>query len=395
MTYVEKRTPPKKDTIGWDFWRARLRGESPDKPLAMVAIGYYRTQNRTTGVWYPLAIWLGGDGAKRVKRGNSDSTIEILDTAEKEEDFDFKVFSYAQKNPVTYEDYQFWIANREWPEHLNLKPIPQAPAAEKEKPGPRAGGIGDNSGAAPEELEALSAETLRKELAALKPQVTKLAKLTSAEDGNTAQGLRSRLTTLASEGDKLRETEKRPHLEAGRAVDATWNPLISEAKDFANTLRRAIEEHATAELKRKKALEEAERARLQAEARAQQAARDEAARVAREQERERLAAIEAGKPAPEPVQPAPAPEPDPAPLPPAEVAAPAPVEFRGAQGRKTTAKVVIVPTIVDQDAVYEFLKKHPEVVQLLQTLVAKIYKGYAPGMPDMKGVTSVERAAIR
>lgn len=385
-----RRTPPKPDTIQWKFWKAALRGEKLDTPLAQVSIGYYRTQVKDTGEWYPVAIYFSQvDGFKHCKTGHSEKTKRILDTAEAEEDYDFNVFSKIRKFPITYEDYQFWDKNRKWPEHLNLEPIPQAPSAAKDTPGPRPGGIGDNSGASEEEIQALSLDVLRDQIAALKPQVEKLAKVTSQEDGDAAQGLRTRLTSLASEGEKLRVIQKEPHLQAGRAVDAAWNPLLDDAKALASTLRKAIEEHATAELKRKRAIEEAERQRAIEEARAQQVAREEAARA-------EAARIEAGKPAPEPVKEAPASKPDPAPLPPAEVAAPpAATVFRGTQGRKTSAKIVIVPTIVDQDAVYEALKKNPEVVALLKMLVERVYRSYGPGMPDMKGVTSVERAAIR
>jgi hypothetical protein len=57
--------------------------------------------------------------------------------------------------------------------------------------------------------------------------------------------------------------------------------------------------------------------------------------------------------------------------------------------------MILVPTIVDQDLVYAQLKKNPEVIALLDAIVKKIYRNYGPGMKDMDGVTSVERASIR
>jgi hypothetical protein len=388
----QRRTPPKPDTIGWKFWQAALKGKKFEVPLAMVPIGYYRTQNRTTGVWYPVAIWIASDGFKHCKTGMSDRTKVILDSAEAEEDYDFKVFSYIGRHPISYEDYQAWMANREWPEHLNLKPIPAAADKPKDPPQARPGVIGDNSGASEEEIEEMTLEALRAQIDAAKPQVKKLAKVTSKEEGDAAQGLRSRLTRLSSEGEKAREAEKEPHLTAGRAVDAAWKPLVNEAAGLAADLKRALEDFTTAEISRVRALEAA----AEAERRAAEAREAEATRVA-EAAKKAAEAPAVGKPAvaapapivPEPVAPAPI-----APPAPTSIIA-APTAFKGAQGRKSSAKVVMVPTIVDQDAVYEQLKKNPEVIELLNALVAKIYRNYGPGMPDMKGVTSVERASLR
>jgi hypothetical protein len=385
----QRRTPPKPDTIGWKFWQAALKGKKLEVPLAMVPIGYYRTQNRSTGVWFPVAIWIASDGFKHCKTGMSDRTKVILDSAEAEEDYDFKVFSYIGRHPITYEDYQAWMANREWPEHLNLKPIPVAADKPKDPPPARPGVIGDNSGASEEEIEEMTLEALRAQIEAAKPQVEKLAKVTSQEEGDAAQGLRSRLTSLAGEAKKAHKAEKEPHLEAGRAVDAAWFPLIEDTKGLADKLRKAIEDHTTAEIARVRALEAAAAAE-------RRAAEEREAAAAREAEAARKAAQPptAGKPAaatPPPVAPPPALAPTPEPV---QVSAP-PTSFKGAQGRKSSAKIVMVPTIVDQDAVYEQLKKNPEVIELLNALVAKIYRNYGPGMPDMKGVTSVERASIR
>jgi hypothetical protein len=152
----QRRTPVKPDTIGWKFWKAALKGERIDKPLTMVPIGYYRTQVRSTGIWYPVAIWIGSDGFKRAKTGMAEKNIKVLDSYEAEEDYDFNTFSYIGKHPITYEDYQFWMANREWPEHLNLKPVPVAADKPKDPPQARPGVIGDNSGASEEEIEEMT-----------------------------------------------------------------------------------------------------------------------------------------------------------------------------------------------------------------------------------------------
>lgn len=327
-------TAPKQDTFGWDFWKAARKGKKIDVPLGIVPIGYYRKQTRSTGVWYPVAIWVGTDGVKRAQIGHAE--VKILATAEEEERFDFEVFSYASKTPTSHPEYQHWMQHREWPEAMGLKPIVKTVAA------PREAKIGDNSGATAGEIEAMTLEALKDQVDSAIEQSKQFAKVETKEQGNAAQGLRTRLTSLASMGDKQRDIEKRPHLEAGRAVDDAWNPLIKAAKEAARVIKTAVDDQATRE-KRRIAAERAE----------QQAAGN--------------APTEAAEP----------------------------ITFQGNQGGKTTARTIIVPTIVDYDAVYEQLRKNPEVTGVLDTLVAKIYRNYGPGMPDMKGVKSEERASVR
>ena len=52
----------------------------------------------------------------------------------------------------------------------------------------------------------------------------------------------TRLTELAKEADEARETEKRPHLDAGRAIDARWTPLRDRAKAEARKLKDRVGE---------------------------------------------------------------------------------------------------------------------------------------------------------
>ena len=72
------------------------------------------------------------------------------------------------------------------------------------------------------------------------------------------------MNELAGKADKQREKLKRPHLEAGKAVDAQWMPLVRDAKSVADMLRKYIEDFETTKLRERRRLEE-ERQRAEAE----------------------------------------------------------------------------------------------------------------------------------
>lgn len=79
---------------------------------------------------------------------------------------------------------------------------------------------------------------------------------------------------LAKEIDAKRDDEKRPHLEAGRVIDATYKPLITECDDVVKVMKRKLAAFLDArerEAKRvadekARALREAEEAARKAEA---------------------------------------------------------------------------------------------------------------------------------
>lgn len=66
---------------------------------------------------------------------------------------------------------------------------------------------------------------------------------------------------LAKEIDQQRDSEKRPHLEAGRKIDATYKPLVETAETIQKKLRKTLEAYVVArEREAQKAAEEARRA---------------------------------------------------------------------------------------------------------------------------------------
>jgi len=68
----------------------------------------------------------------------------------------------------------------------------------------------------------------------------KLGGIKDKTAGDMAANWRAKLNDLKKRADVERETEKRPHLEASRAVDAKFKPVIEQAEAAANTLRDAL-----------------------------------------------------------------------------------------------------------------------------------------------------------
>lgn len=57
---------------------------------------------------------------------------------------------------------------------------------------------------------------------------------------DAAQNERDRLIQAMKEGEERRKDQKEPYLEAGRAIDREWNPLIQEGKELTTKLRRYL-----------------------------------------------------------------------------------------------------------------------------------------------------------
>lgn len=110
----------------------------------------------------------------------------------------------------------------------------------------------------------------------------------------------------AKDADKQRKAEKQPHMDAGKAVDAAWNPLIEKCELAAITAKKALAPFLAAEQVRKDAAaaemrriaeDAAEKARaaMREAAAADLAAREEAERLLKDAERADKAAGRAEK----------------------------------------------------------------------------------------------------
>ena len=82
-------------------------------------------------------------------------------------------------------------------------------------------------------------ELYREELDRFKAQAEAFGEISEAN----AQHVRDHIGlggNLAKDIDKTRETEKKPHLEAGRKIDGAYKPLIDEADTIIKALKRKL-----------------------------------------------------------------------------------------------------------------------------------------------------------
>lgn len=314
----------------YDFWQRALAGEEvggPTLPLHEDSPqpGFWRKRISKAGGYLPTAIWRGEDGA----------LIGLLDGRETNP---VDLWTYCCRFPISEEHYRARVATGKWHDEdsavtASLSPPPA--------------GIGDNN--PPTD----PAEVLKGQIDAALAGVADYGAIGSDATAAKAQSLRSRLLDLSREADKTRETLKRPHFEAGKAVDEVFQPMVKAAKSGADLIAKELSAHET-----RKAREEADKIAK------------ERLRLAEEQFKH--APLGAPEPPPEPI--------------PAPVAAP----IKGAYGRAAAVKVVKIATVTDQDAAYGYLKSQPELAVVIQKLAQRIVDA---GM-TVPGVTIEEQRKV-
>lgn len=103
-------------------------------------------------------------------------------------------------------------------------------------------------------------------------------KITSAEEAEAVNMLLDMARKASKAADEARAAEKKPHLDAGKAVDEAWKPLIASATTIADVCKQVLTPWNIAEAQRKEAA--AALARAEAEAEAERQAEIEATRAA-------------------------------------------------------------------------------------------------------------------
>jgi len=340
MTFEHAGAVATKIVDRWAWWQAALAdpravGKSLPVHENEPQQGYFRVKNKAGG-YDPVAIFYPDDSDTLVAyRANRE-----VDAGE--------IWTWACRQPVTYDAYQQAIGGDGWPDDDPTVASQVAP------PPP-----GHNSGAIDE------AETLRDQIEAAKQGADAYREIRDDGQLTKAQSLRARLLELSNEAVKRHKKEKEPHLEAGRAVDKKWFPLRDEAKTVADAIRQAMSAWETEKLRRQR---EAERKA------------EEARRKAEEEARK---AEEAGKPAPEPTL---ALEPEP-------VAAPAPAPIKGTYGKAASVSVkLFVKDVTDWTALATYMSGHPELQDTLRKLAQRALDA---GRTNIPGITTEERANVR
>lgn len=295
-----------------------------------IGLGFFRKRREARGPFSVGAAIFVHDG-------------EIVALVDKRQENAEREWLYLAKFPVTEAAYRSWEVNGLWPDDpqdLLACETEVDPAIAASLMAPT---VGHNN---PPQDEA---EILKGQIDAASAGAADYAEIKDDETAAKAQSLRSRLNELSGTADKKREALKRPHLEAGRAVDERWNPMVKAAKAAADMIAKALGAHETRKAR------EAERVRQE----------QEDIRIKAERAAARAAA--AGKPAPAP--PPPAPEPAPAPT----------ATIRGAYGRAATVKAIKIARVTDQAALYPFLATHKELIDLMAALAQRaVTAGLAP-----------------
>ena len=205
-------------TDAWHWWQQALEapkeiGKSLPVSVDSPEQGFYRVRQKGKA-WEPVAIWKDDDGNWQALRSGK----PYAPTA---------VWNWCCRNPISADAYDRAVAVGTW---------------EDDDPTVAAALMGHNVG------DKSELELLTDEIESAKQGAEAYADIQTEAEASKAQSLRARMNELAGKADKIREELKKPHLEAGKAVDQQWMPLVKSAKAVADLLRKEIETFKTAQL---------------------------------------------------------------------------------------------------------------------------------------------------
>jgi hypothetical protein len=173
-----------------------------------VHAGFYRLKARNGGIDQPIAYWFD-KGQLRCRIGAK----EIDEQTARER------FMWAQERPITHELYSAVIEGALWPD------VNEVVAGHNRAPA-------DNSmDALADRLDDLAREAER---------MIKDGAASSEALCDQASDVANTLGEIEKRADAARTTEKQPHIDAGRAIDGKWRPLIERAADIKRRLKLIV-----------------------------------------------------------------------------------------------------------------------------------------------------------
>lgn len=332
----------------WAWWRKALAnpseiGKSLPVHDGVPNQGYYRVRYGKDKPYEPVAIWME-DGAWLAYRGGKEAKAD-------------EIWTFCCRSPISYETYQaVMIDGQAWPDDDKVV------ASQLQPPEPT---IGDNS------AEVDEAETLKDQIEAALAGTDAYKVIPDDATAAKALSLRNRLNELSGTADKVRVKLKAPFLEAGKAVDDKFQPMVKSAKAGADKVKQAI---ADWETKKHQELRKRERE----------------AEAARKVEQDRLDALESARQRQPDAELMEAPTPAIAPVAIVEVA---PTAIKPTYGKAASVSVkIVVDEITDQLALYTYMAGREEVQTLLRQLAQKALDAGRTAIP---GITTTERANVR
>jgi len=316
------------------FWRDSLAGKYVEIHADAPQHGYYKAKKGKAGPFQPVAIW-DKDGTLVARHGG-----EMVDP--------FAIWSWCADKPVSKADIEHYKEHGRFPGDID---------------------IGHNSG------DVSLLDQLRDYIATASAWL-KGREIKTKVEADQCQNYRTEVLRLKGLVDKERDAKVRPHLDAQRAIQAEYKPLIDEAEEINKLLRTAPE-----------AFAKAEERRLEAERRAKW----EAEQVRVRKEREAIEAERAKKLAEDPVAALTEPEPElPMAPPPPE---PVKMQIGGQRGRVGGLKGYWEAEITDYPKALQHYANHPDVVALI-TKLAKAEVKLNKGAVTIPGVRPYEDRRI-
>ena len=282
------------DAAEFDFWVKALAGEPQPIHEMEPRCGFYRKRMFKAGPFVPVCILPYRERLVCFVDGKQADPADV--------------WTYVCEHPVRRDWYEAKMQGDPWPD----------------EDASVAASLGHNNPPAD------PAEVLKGQIDAASANLPLYNDIRSDEDAAKAQGVRSRLLELSGEADKKRVAEKEPHLSAGRAVDARWQPLVKQAKEGADRLRAALTAHENRKLAAMPVVTEGPK-------------------------------MEAAK------------------------------QLRGAYGRAASVRTHKVAVVVDQDAAYGFFKGHEELQFLIGKLAQRTVD---LGLSAPPGVEILEQAKV-
>lgn len=314
----------------WDWYRAAMKAKNAGADLPPVSEGkpewgfYYAKASRDGGR-IPVCIFADNSGEMVARSGTRDEH-RMEDAGQR--------WSWVAGNPVDRSDYVYAWENNKWPDGTPTT----APA------------LSAGSNLPTDPYERLMAEVTDK-LASAEQLLNDTAARPDKTRADKARNIQSELLQLNRNATAMHATEKAPHLEAGRAVDAkfkfrdaveaTCKRLRVVFENIAKRLEAEANEVARREHEKKVQAAEAERRRIEAERQAKM--RDDPVAALTDPEPE----LPVAPPPPEPVK----------------------VAVGGGIGRAAGLKTVWIGTIVDYQATLNHYRNHPKVQEIIDKLV--------------------------
>lgn len=317
----------------YEFWECALNNKKTTIQLDVNTPlpGFYKAKKHKEAPWHPVAIWYEGDKCTAI---DHQGQIDVS-----------KAWPWCAKYPITEDDFRYYEQHGKWQGECE---------------------VGHNN--PPNDFEELESQI--QEVIAKAENWLDGRTITTTADADKAAGFQQTLSKLSKQADNERKEKKKPHLEAGKKVDADYKPLIDEPKGTITKLKSCITVFLRAE--QKKADEKARQEQIEA---AKKIA--EAEKIKADEEKKNLTAREEKI-----VQEA-------------EVAVAAPVQKTKVSagsntGRKVTLRKVTSAQVVDYEKLLEVLKNREEIKDVVYSLANRAAKSGV----ELDGMKIIEEQVV-